>query len=403
VRVLAILLKDARHQLASVFGLFMMVVAPLLITGLMYFAFGGLSRGGKPDFTPTRLAVADLDSADAGAGVGPALGAVIVEHLGEGTLGEMLRILPAASGQAARSAVDRREADVALVIPAGFTRTVTAGSGEAEILVYSDPTLSIGPALVRSVVTRITDAMVGARIAASLGAGDPAAAAAGYVRWAESTATVQVSSPAAGQADRGQFAAMLSGIMASMIVFFVFFTAASGAQSLVREHEEGTLARLAATPTRPAAVLAGKSLAVALVVAVQVAVLLAVSSLVFGIRWGSPGSMVLAGAGLVVGATGFGIMLLSFVRTRRHVGVVLGVGLTLTGMVGGLFTNFIPDSPPALGIASLAFPQGWALRAWKLAVAGASADRLLAPVGVLVLMGAAFYSLGVLLHRRRFL
>ncbi len=400
MKVLAILLKDVRRQFASVFGLFMMVVAPLLITGLMYFAFGGLSRGGKPDFTPTRLAVANLDSPGPG---GAALGDVIVEHLGEGTVGEMLAVRPSASEAAARSAVDRREADAALVIPAGFTRALTeAGAEPVDILVYSDPTLSLGPALVRSVVTSITDAMVGARIAASLSDGDAAAAAAGYVRWAEASSPVELRSPAAGRADRSQFTAMLSGIMASMLIFFVFFTAASGAQSLVHEHEEGTLARLAATPTRPAAVLAGKSLAVALVVAVQIAVLLAVSTFVFGIRWGSPGPMLLAAAGLVLGATGFGIMLLSFVRTSRHVGVILGVGLTLTSMFGGIFTNFIPGSPAALGIASLVFPQGWALRALKLAASGASADRILAPVGVLALMGAAFYCVGVLLHRRRF-
>lgn len=401
MKVLAILLKDARRQLVSAFGLFMAIAAPLLLTGIMSFAFGGLSRGGKPDFTPTRLAVANLDGA--GTGGGPSLGAVIVEHLGEGQVGEMLRLQPAPSGAAARAAVDRREADVALVIGEGFTRAVTTGAAEAaEILVYSDPTLSVGPAIVRSVVTSITDAMVGARIAAGLAAGDPAAAAAGYVRLAESAPTVETRSPAAGRADRSEFTAMLSGIMASMLIFFVFFTAANGAQSLVREQEDGTLARLATTPTRPAAVLAGKSLAVALVVAVQVGVLLAVSSLVFGIRWGSPPAMLLAGAGLVIAATGFGIMLLSFVRTSRHVGVILGVGLTLTSMFGGLFTNFIPGSPPALGIASLVFPQGWALRAWKLAAAGATAARVAGPVGVMLLMGAAFSAVGVLLHRRRF-
>ena len=401
MKLLAITLKDARHQFASIFGLFMMILAPLLVTGLMYFAFGGLAGGGTPDFTPTRLAVADLDGSVPGGAV--ALGSVIVEHLAEGVVGEMLTVSKAGSEAAARAAVDRREADAALVIPQGLTRAVMGASGEpAEVLVYCDPTLTVGPALVRSVVTSITDAMVGARIAATMSGSRASEAAVRYVRWVETSPAVAVRSPVAGAADRSQFTAMIASIMTSMLIFFVFFTAASGAQSLVREHEEGTLARLSVTPTRPAVVLAGKSLAVALVVAVQVAFLLAVSSLVFGIRWGGAWQTLLAAAGLVLGATGFGIMLMSFVKTSRHVGVILGVGLTLTSMFGGLFTNFIPGSPAALGIVSLVLPQGWALRAWKLAASGADVGGVLLPVGVLALMGVGFYCLGVLLHRRRF-
>ena len=401
MKLLAIVLKDARHQAASVFGLFMMILAPLLVTGLMYFAFGGLAGGGAPDFTPTRLVVADLDPSVPGGAV--ALGGVIVEHLTEGVVGEMLSVSNAGSEAAARAAVDRREADAALVIPQGLTLAVMGASAEpAEVIVYADPALTIGPALVRSVVTSITDAMVGARIAATMSGSRASDVAARYVRWVESSPAIAVRPPVAGAADRSEFTAMVASIMTAMLIFFVFFTAASGAQSIVREHEEGTLARLSATPTRPVVVLAGKSLAVALVVSVQVVFLLAVSSLVFGLRWGEIGATLLAAAGLVLGATGFGIMLMSFVRTSRHVGVILGVGLTLTSMFGGLFTSFIPGSPAALEIVSLALPQGWALRAWKLAGSGVGAGGVLFPAGVLALMGVGFYCLGVLLHRRRF-
>jgi hypothetical protein len=101
--------------------------------------------------------------------------------------------------------------------------------------------------------------------------------------------------------------------------------AASAVQFIVRGHEEGTVALPATTPTRAAAVSAGKSLAVGVNIAVQIAVLLAASALLFG------------------------ILLMSFVRDSRHVGAIIGVGLNLTSMVGGLFTNFIPGSPVALG------------------------------------------------------
>ncbi len=406
MKILAILLKDVRHQLRSLFALFMMIAAPLLVAGLMYLAFGGLAKGGTASMAATRVVVADLDVPDPRSGA--SLGGIVVQHLSEGPLNAMLKVTSAPDESAARAAVDRREADVALVIPAGFTAAAMAAEPgrTATVLLYSDPTLTLGPSLVRAVLASIVDGAIGARIAVQVAGGmdgsSSRATAERYIRWAETHDSVEVRAPAAGAADGGEFAAIIAGVMTSMLIFFVFFTGASAAQSIVREHEEGTLARLSTTPTRTSAVLAGKSLAVGLSIAVQIAVLLAASALLFGIRWGRPGSLLLAAAGLLVAATGFGILLMSFVKDSRHVGVILGVGLTLTSMVGGLFTNFIPDSPTALAIASLALPQGWAVRAWKLALSGAKAGEMLAPVAVLVAMGIAFYCVGLLLHRRRF-
>jgi len=43
MKILAIALKDLTQSFRSLFAIGMMVAAPLLITGLIYFAFGGLS------------------------------------------------------------------------------------------------------------------------------------------------------------------------------------------------------------------------------------------------------------------------------------------------------------------------------------------------------------------------
>jgi ABC-2 type transport system permease protein len=127
------------------------------------------------------------------------------------------------------------------------------------------------------------------------------------------------------------------------------------------------------------------------------------SALLFHISWGEPLSVVLATLGLIVAATGFGVMLMSFIQSSRQTGPVLGGVLTITGMLGGLFSNGMPDIPEAMDKVSLSMPQGWAIHAWKLSLAGNSASAIIFPALVLVVLGAIFFTIGLILFRRRFI
>ena len=71
-------------------------------------------------------------------------------------------------------------------------------------------------------------------------------------------------------------------------------------------------------------------------------------------------------------------------------------------MLGGLFTTWVVNLPAALDTLTLAMPQGWALRSWKLALAGAHPNEVFLPVVVLLAMGTAFFVVGVRLFRKRF-
>jgi len=46
-------------------------------------------------------------------------------------------------------------------------------------------------------------------------------------------------------------------------------------------------------------------------------------------------------------------------------------------------------------------PHGWALRAWKLSLAGADAKTMILPVAVLLVMGVILFGVGALTFRRR--
>jgi ABC-type multidrug transport system permease subunit len=104
-----------------------------------------------------------------------------------------------------------------------------------------------------------------------------------------------------------------------------------------------------------------------------------------------------------VAAAGFGIMLMSFIQGTRQTGPILGGVLTLTGMLGGLITNGIPNVPAVMDKIAFSMPQGWAMHIWKLTLAGGSVGAILLPIFVLLILGVIFFAIGLMSFRRRFI
>jgi len=422
MKILDITFKDLKRSFTSVFSLAMMFGAPLLITGLLYFAFGGLTGGGsKADIPVTKVLVVNLDQPGS-ASTGFAAGQMLVQFLQDKSLADVIAVSLASDEATARAAVDGQTAGVAIIIPPDFTVGATAPDRAAAVTIYQDPTLTIGPGIVKDVVNHFMDAFSGAKIAgqtaaAQLGAhgvapdpGLAVQAARQYAAWVQTSGhdntsavpSLSIVSPTGKAQASSQPAVPIGPIMAGMIVFFVFFIGANGAESIIREDEEGTLARLITTPTSRAAILGGKFLGVVVSLCLQVVLLLAASALLFRIQWGEPATVLLVSFGLVVAAAGFGVMLMSFIKNSRQTGPVMGGVLTLAGMLGGLFTAGIPNLPAAADTVTLVTPHGWALQGWKLALSGAGPVQVLLPVLVLLVMGFLFLTIGTGLFRRRF-
>jgi ABC-2 type transport system permease protein len=421
MKSLQIALKDLQRVFKTPFALVMMFGAPLLITGLLYFAFGSMAGGGGMDLQPVRVIVANLDRPDAQSGL--AAGQMLVDFLQNDEVGDLLQVTVAADGAAARAAVNAQRADVAVIIPADFTAAALTPGGEATVVQYEDPTLTVGPGIVEDLVEQFTDGFAGTKVTADvvsqqLPGGEAAAqqapaqrAATQYAAWLESSghghageasSLYQTRSPAASAPPAGEGTGMIAPIMGAMIIFFAFFMGANSAESIVREDEAGTLQRLFTTATPHAAILGGKFTAVVLTLVVQVVVLLLASSLIFGIHWGRLPVVALVTLGLIVVAAGFGVLLMSLIQNTRQTGPVLGGVMTLTGMLGGLFTGGIPNMPAAFDTVRLAMPQGWAMYGWELAVGGAGVGRVLLPVAVMLGLGALFFGIGVVRFRKRF-
>jgi len=151
-----------------------------------------------------------------------------------------------------------------------------------------------------------------------------------------------------------------------------------------------------------AVILGGKFTAVFITLIVQVIVLMLVSVVIFDIRWGETLTVALVALGLVVTAAGFGVFIMSFLKSTRQSGPVVGAVLTLTGMLGGLFTTGFQNLPAAYETINLLTPHGWVMRGWKLALAGGGVSDVLLPTLVSLVMGIVFFVVGALVFRRRF-
>ena len=119
-KIPAIAVKDLRTIFTNPFSLVMMLAAPLLITGLLYFAFSGVDEEGRllPDIS---LALVNSDEGNSAFSAGDLLVSLVSEDEFEGFITALIMDSP----ESARQAVVEGKATAALIIPPDFTRNIT--------------------------------------------------------------------------------------------------------------------------------------------------------------------------------------------------------------------------------------------------------------------------------------
>jgi ABC-2 type transport system permease protein len=420
-KVLDIAFYDLIHHFRSVFAVGMMFIAPLLTTALIYFAFGG--GGSAQSIQPLAVAVTNLDRP---AGGKESLAQPLLDIMKDSDLSDLLKTRETPDELAARAAVDQQQAGVAIIVPPDFTRTINRGRNNTQIKIIQDPTLSLGPAVVKNLIEMYLDGINGFRILAQLitervqhatrpvSSDDILNAVDDYKDWFKENQDKlyhsddlllvnppAAASPAATAEKDTPLSQMMGLVLAGQMLFFAFYTGAYAMMSILRDQEQGTLARLFTTPTERMVILAGKFLAVYLMVLVQSLVMLAAGALLFHIQWGQPLSIELLLIGQVAAASGLGVLLISLVKTSKQAGPVLGGGLTVLGMLGGLFTSNV-EMPETFKRLAYLTPQGWAIQGWKLALNQASFLELLPAFGVLLFSGLLMAAIGAAIFKRRY-
>jgi ABC-type Na+ efflux pump permease subunit len=424
--------KDMLRSFRSFFAVVFMFIVPLLVTGMFYFMFGNLADEGGFNLPRTKVIVANLDEGGPKFQVNPknipggreadTMGELIVNILESDDMAELIEVSHTTDAASARAAVDGQQAQVALIIPSDFSDQFADQDGEAVIEFYQDPTLTIGPDIIRSIMDRFMDSMAGVKIAVNVFRDEASQEELAYsglvvqqyldtslaLREDPEDDLLDVRTPPSEQskAEESQniLLSIVTPIMGGMMVFYAFYTGASTAQSILKEDEERTLPRLFTTPTSQATILSGKLLSVFMTVSIQVIVLLIVAHLIFGIHWGDPLPVALTAIGIILSASSFGVFVNSFLKTTKQGGVLFGGVLTVTGMLG-MISIFAIGSPTAARMGdtvSLLVPQGWAVRSLMQAMNAEPLSSVLITTLVLLVWSILFFITGVWRFNKRY-
>jgi ABC-2 type transport system permease protein len=412
-KVFAIAFKDLLRSMRSMFFIGISLAAPLLLAFLFSTAFGG---GSSTAISNIAVAFVNLDVPPQGS---PNLGDMVRDVFNGEGLKELISLHAVASKEEAVRGINDQEYSAALIIPANFSQAVVEEGATAQLRIISDPAASIAPQILENITASIADGFSSSKIMVALaveelqrrgGQADEEfytdvvdrITAQSQDQSGASNASLTILDPQGNTGEASDQQQIVSIIMVGMMIFFAFYTGAFASESLLLEEEKGTLARKFVSPTPVRTILAGKFFGVFITLIVQVNVLLLLSGLIFHIQWGEPGKIVLAAIALIVASASFGLLLMSLLRDSRQTGIILGGVMTVTGMLGGLFTTGIQNIPAFMDTLRKLTPQGWSLDLWQLVLNHASYKEILVPVAVLVGMGSVFFIIAVLRFQKRF-
>lgn len=356
-RVLFLALKDLRQRIRDRTAVTVGLVAPLVLVAIVGAALGDLTSG--PRIT---LAWVDLDGSKDSA----ALAAAIVA----GWPGQSTELVRFANADEADSAVAGDRAMASVVVPAGFARALAKGEAPPPLRVRTSRSYALGGRLADALVARAWHAFA--------------------------TRTVPPA-PVEVRAPQGRLRA-IDHYGPSLTVLFLFFQLLGGMRAFGAEAENGTLARLAATPISGRDIFVGKVAALALLGALQFAVLYVASRFLFGVAWGPLPLVAALAATTIAGA--IGLMGAAIAAGGPHRGYLLGMLLLFVlSLLGGQFLppEGLPDFFDGLARGT---PNGQALRGFTdLAAAGAEAR--LATIAEPLAVTAAVGVIGIAFCARR--
>ena len=320
-----------------------------------------------------------------------------------------------------KAAVDQGIYTAALIIPEDFTQRISyipivhPELEQTGVTVYTNSGSPIASGVVRSIAEGITNQIATGNIAmaASLEEMQAASGPAALAQVDLSSVFACAFTPASntvrldpqtieGSSEGGAAQAILVWVGSAQAMFFALFTAQFGVLGLHNERRQGTLQRMAVSPTPRAHILAGSLGGVFITVLFQLLVLILALALVgsllqgkFDFIWGQDIPLIIAlllAVGLAV--SGFGILMAAIVRSPEQANVIAPIANMAMGVLGGAFGFTLPK---AAAIFSIVF---WGREAFQKLAAGDSNIGL--NLLVLLVQGAVMYGLGVLLFSRRF-
>lgn len=411
--------KDLRLFLSDRRAVILSLVAPVALASFMAVLMRGAGASGETAKIPIR--VADED--------GSTLSRSIVEAIGKDSSLESLAVTP----DAARQAVKKGRASVALILPKGFGADAARamfGPGEKPVLtIVADPTHAAEAGMVRGLLTRhvmeavsreafsgkaglesTREALTQVEGSSDMDPGDRQALRGmleSIMKWQGRVEEARaedrpiesrgLSAPFetrdesivdGGQKAEGELRAAHAFV--GMAVQFVMFSAIELGVGLLTERQRGLWRRLRAAPVTRFEILASRAVSGALIALTTVAVVFGFGWAVFGIRIrGSlPGFAVVAAA-YALSASTFGLLIAALGKTPQAARGVSVLAVLLMVMLGGAwFPSFL--FPAWLQKVTPAIPTRWAVDGLETMTWRGGFAEALAPTAALLGFAAVF-------------
>lgn len=385
--VLIIARKELAQRLRDRTFFIVGIVAPLVLAFFFNLVMGGLLSD-DPDIN-FEYGLADAD--------GGAVAQAFARALELIEAGGLITVTMFDSGEAAEAAVEDGTLDAAFILPSTLSASVSL-SQDAAITVVGNVDSGTGTAVANAIAEQFAihlgTATLAARTAAEAGVITP-------LEIAEATTEAAARAPPLTletvEIPSRQLSTAAS-LSAGLGIFFIFFVAGQSVTSLLEERSNGTLARLLSAPIRPAAIVAGKTVAHIGLAILATVVLAVASSLLMGADWGNPLLTLILIVAAVVAVAGIMTLVGGLARTPEQAGNLQSIVALTLAMAGGSFVP-IAAGDGLLGQLRYATPNAWYLRGLGDAAGGAAGDAMTA-VAVLLCIGLVTGGIGLSLVRR---
>lgn len=421
MRILAIAWKDLSITFRDRNALFLMILAPLVLSFIIGASFGNFLIGGSSvPFDQIPVLVVNDDAGD--------MGQQFVATMQAGELADLLLVTQMDDLDEARAIVQQGDARAAVHIPAGFSTAVrgeTPATSPTIIAFYADPTATLTPNIVRGIVARITNSFntgaIGAQVTVEQLMGQtavlgPALAQLGAVleeqigsqmeqgngRAANGRAAITLRQLTVGEIEEPLEISPFAFFAPSMGILFLMFAMMDSTRSILEEEREGTLPRLLTTPIAHSELLLGKVGGVFVAGIIQFVVFVVASRLLFQLNWGHSASglalMVLA---IVLAYTGLGLLIAAFARDVNQAAIFGSVISLVFAALGGNFVN-AQNFPPWLDQLSKITINRWGIDGLTaLTIYDGGLNDVLLPAAILLSIGSLFFLLALWQFGRR--
>ncbi|MBI2333667.1 MAG: ABC transporter permease, partial [Chloroflexi bacterium] len=395
-------------------ALIFMLLAPFLLTLGMGLVTGRFSGSGSSGISDIPVVIVNLDDGE--------MGQALVDIFNSEELAELVEPNLGTSPEAARRQVDEDEVAAAIIIPAGFTRSIIPqqedfANGDSEVVkieMYANPARPTSAGIIKSILdefmsrieegslsgqTSILQMVISGRITPEQ------AEAAGeemgkHLQDAPEDDTLAITlntSTADGEEIKFDVLAFLAPGMALM---FLMYTVSYGGRSILTEKSQGTLPRLLVSPTNATQILGGKVFGIFLTGAAQMLILIGTTSLLFQLKWGDALGVIVLVLVAVFGATGWGMLITALARTPAQVGSIGSAIMLIFGILGGSFIS-LDQMPPLVQTISRITPNAWALDGFTTLALGGTLANLSTPITALLTMGSILFVVSVIVFGRK--